>query len=606
MPACKQQLTSQVIYVNKISFYSSFNSMFEKKLHILSIFYFLLISLWAFSVPIQAGERAIIFSAEVMNRNFNLKLSSSPLHPTTFIPDFKSTKTTNSFPLSTSYNRTPEKDEETEGTEAPSPKGSKRFMRALLVDAALIIPNSIRYWIEYSAWIEDWQFELTWEDQKKRFFSLEAYLFDSNPFVTNWSHTVAGAVYYNFARYHRLNKLESTLFMLGSSMWWEYITEWREVISVGDNICSGVAGITIGEPLYWIGSYFTQKKGLGNTILGLIFNPIVGINDLLDNKKQMSSLNLQRFPRPDFNVFFGPQIVSTSENNTLPTLFHSGLSIRYYTIEGYGKPGNQNRYIKSTLFSEFQADASLGSYSLEEYSFFTRSILFGYFKQNLKQLSDQKLAGYNFILGAATAFDYYKKKSSQYYDKSEYHYDFAGGEVAPQPAEFSDKMAIMNIIGPVVEISLYSAPLKFRASVSAYFDFGLITSMAINEYSVLYDLYDPRIKTTLSYYGYYYALGFTLTSDMDLIYKNIQLSGKLKYHYYDSIEGLDRFQSDLEDDSNVRDTRLLFKVCLGYSITRSPVQLLAVYERIDREGMFKDITHIFSEDRIYAQLKISL
>jgi hypothetical protein len=394
--------------------------------------------------------------------------------------------------------------------------------------------------------------------------------------------------------------------MLGSSMWWEYITEWREVISIGDNICSGVAGITIGEPLFWIGSYFTQKKGLGNTILGLIFNPIIGINDLLDNKRYLSTLRLERYPRPDFNLCFGPQMVSTSENNTATTLFHSGLSIRYYTIEGYGKPGKHNRYIKSTLFSEARADVSLGNNSLEEYSFFTRSILFGRFKQHLVQYSEKTSNGYNFILGAATAFDYYKKKSTQYYDKGEYHYDFAAGEEAPQPVEFADKMAIMNLIGPLAEFSLYSGDLKFRISVSAYLDFALVTSMAINEYSALYDLYNPRIKTTLSYYGYYYAFGYTISSDMDLVYRNIQLRGILKYHYYDSIEGLDRFQSDLEDDSNVRDTRLLAKVSLGYSLPGSPVTLQICYEFIDRNGYFKDVFHSFSEERIYAQIRFSL
>jgi hypothetical protein len=582
------------------------NSMSEKKTSFLSIFCLALISLWISSIPVQAGERDIVFSAGLSNDRFNLKLNAPTLLPATVFSDFEIVPTSLPAPVNTFCSRSLEKNRKTACKKNSSESGSKRFKRALLVDAALLIPNSIKYWIKYSDWIEDWQFELTWEDQKKRFFSLDAYLFDSNPFVTNWTHTVAGAVYYDFARYHRLNKLESTLFMLGSSMWWEYITEWREVISVGDNICSGVAGITIGEPLYWIGSYFTQKKGLGNTILGFIFNPIVGINDLLDNKKHMSLLNLQRFPRPDFNLFFGPQMVSDSENDSGSTRFFSGLSIRYYTIEGYGESGKQNRYIKSTLFSEFQADVSLGVNTLEEYSFFTRSILFGQFRQNLKQHSDNKLSGHNLILGAATAFDYYKKNSTRYYDKGEYHYDFTGGEEAPQPVEFSDKIAIMNLIGPVAEFSHYSDQFKFRTSVSAYLDFALVTSMAINKYSSLYDLYDPRIKTTLSYYGYYYAFGFTVFSDMDLIYGNIKLSGKLKYHWFDSIEGLDRFQEDMEDDSNVSDTRLMAKIGLGFSLPDSPITLQIAYEYIDRKGQFKDVSHAFSEERLYARINVSL
>jgi hypothetical protein len=93
---------------------------------------------------------------------------------------------------------------------------------------------------------------------------------------------------------------------------------------------------------------------------------------------------------------------------------------------------------------------------------------------------------------------------------------------------------------------------------------------------------------------------------MDLNYKNIQLKGKIKYQYYDSIEGLDRFQDDVEDDCNVRDTRFMYKISLGYALAKSPVTIQLAYEHIDREGTLKDITHTVSEDRIYAQLKISL
>lgn len=491
-------------------------------------------------------------------------------------------------------------------TENPKQKSSKRLARALLLNGTGLGLNSIKYWIKYSQWIEDWQFELTWEDQKRRIFTGEGYKFDSNPFLTNWTHTLSGAIYYNFARYNRLSTLESMLFMLGFNLVWEYVTEWREVISVGDNICSGIGGITIGEPLYWIGSYFTQKKGLGNKILGLGFNPVVAVNDFLDNHKQRSALNLARFPDPRFDLYFGPIQSTFGQGDPARVQFNTGINVRYYTVEGYGEPGVVNRFSGDTLFSEMAGDITFGINSLEEYRLFTRSILFGWFKQDIRSNASEDYSGYNFILGAGTAFDYFKKKSIQYYDKGEYHYDFQGGEVPFQPTEFTDKLAVMNLIGPVFEISLYSGPFRLRTSVGAYFDFGLINSMAINEYSLFHDLTDPRIKTTLAYYGYYYALGYTLASDLDITCNTIRLQGKIKYQSYDSIEGLDRFQEELEDDANVRDIWLVLKVSLAINLKPSPVSVLVAYEFIGRDGWFKEIIHSTSEDRLYTGLRISL
>ncbi|MCK5345797.1 MAG: hypothetical protein KAR20_20445, partial [Candidatus Heimdallarchaeota archaeon] len=212
---------------------------------------------------------------------------------------------------------------------------------------------------------------------------------------------------------------------------------------------------------------------------------------------------------------------------------------------------------------------------------------------------------YSFFAGVGSAFDFFKKRAIIYYDEFEYHFDFTGGEEAPQPTEFTDKLAILNLIGPVFELSIYSGQFKFRSSISAYIDFALLNSMALNEYSIDNDLYEPQLKTTLSHYGYYYAFGFTFSSDMDLNYKNIQLKGKIKYQYYDSIEGLDRFQDDVEDDCNVKDTRFMYKISLGYALSKSPVTIQLAYEHIDREGTLKNITHSTIEDRIYTRLQIS-
>jgi hypothetical protein len=171
-----------------------------------------------------------------------------------------------------------------------------------------------------------------------------------------------------------------------------------------------------------------------------------------------------------------------------------------------------------------------------------------------------------------------------------------------QPTEFVDKYAILNLFGPVFDIVIQRSLFEFAFRAGAYLDFALVNAIALNEYSVDHDLYEQRMKTTLSYYGYYYALGFTLASAIEISYGNVGIEGKLGYHYFDSIEGQDRYQNDLEDDSSIRDSRLLYRISVGYSFSKIPLKIQLGLEGIKRYGIIKEFTHNESETRFVSQI----
>lgn len=549
------------------------------------------------------------FSRAEFKNNFHLNVSAKTEHSLLFFdgPDSAEILKENGGDMRCAlFSAGPDKGRES-ASNARKVK-SKKLGRAIIVNAGLWLTDSIRYWTSYAGWIEDWQFKLTWKDQKRRFFSFEANKFDSNPFVTNWAHGLSGAVFYTMARYHRLNTLESMLFGMSSSFFWEYVTEWREVISVNDNFFSGIGGMPIGESLHRLGCYLNSKPGIFNKVLGYIVNPVMGLNDLLGGKKWRRSFGQPDSELLDSGLYFGQKQVSFrgSERWAAP-FFHIGLETTYKTIPGYGKPDDSgtSRFINKPLVSEFNFDLTYGERTLEEYIFVTNVVLFGHFSQKLRQDPEKELQGHSLYFGAGSAFELFKKKATVYYDKGEYHYDFTAGEQATQPTEFTDKLAIINLIGPVFDLSLYSGPFKFGLSLGAYFDFGLIHSMAINKYSTVYDIYEPRMKTTLSHYGYHYAFGYTLSGKTTLTYRNIELKGRLKYQRYDSVEGIDRFQNRVVDDCNVKDYRLMYKVSAGYSISNSPLQIVFSCEGIEREGSIKEISHRETEMRYYTQLKLS-
>jgi hypothetical protein len=76
----------------------------------------------------------------------------------------------------------------------------------------------------------------------------------------------------------------------------------------------------------------------------------------------------------------------------------------------------------------------------------------------------------------------------------------------------------------------------------------------------------------------------------------------LKYHSWGSLDGRDRFQVELTDDFHVKDSRLQYKLELGYWIPRTPMELLSSFEGIHRHGNIKDFDQKEVETRLFFGL----
>ena len=484
----------------------------------------------------------------------------------------------------------------------------KRPGRAILILSGFILAETIRYWVESKKWREDWNYRFTWDDQKTRFFSLAANRFDSNPFVTNWTHLISGHLYYSMGRYYNLSQFESVLLSMGSSLWWEYVTEWREVISINDNLFSGLGGIALGEPLFQFATYFCRRPGILNKAIGFVFNPVFALNDVLAGKRGKSRWRGLESAKPRLQLTIGHQRRNgLDEAPAVSPLLQVGLDAAYLTIPGFGDPEQHDRggWIKKTILSEISLDMAVGAGRVQEFSFFSRAVLGGFFRQELRPGPRSGVRGYNYFLGLATSFDLFKKAATAYYDQGEYHYDFAAGEQAPQPTDFVDKCAAVNLIGPVFDARFYAGPARFRLALAGSLDFALVNALALNPYSREHDIFEPRMKTTLVHYGYYYAFGTTLSAAAGMQFGNFGFSSRCKYQVYGSIEGLDRFQDRVVDDGHIRDSRLACRFELRYSLPGMPVALGLAFEEIRRWGSLAEVKCRRAEQRLTSQLVIS-
>jgi hypothetical protein len=109
-----------------------------------------------------------------------------------------------------------------------------------------------------------------------------------------------------------------------------------------------------------------------------------------------------------------------------------------------------------------------------------------------------------------------------------------------------------------------------------------MSSYAFNAYSAAFPI--EGLKTTMSYFGYHYALGGSASARIDLDWGNLWLRGLFSAGVWDSWEGLDRFEAELTNDVNSRDTRTRFLIKAGWRLPSIPVRAYVAVEGIHRWG----------------------
>lgn len=460
----------------------------------------------------------------------------------------------------------------------------KKTGRGILETACFISLSQAKYWIKYSKYIEDWQFELSWKDQKRRFFSLEAQKFDSNDFRINWTHALAGAIYYNFARSNRMSVLESSLLNAATSLYWEFIVEWREVVSVNDNVFTGIGGIPIGETFYQLGEYFQNQPGWFNKGLGIVLNPILAFNRWLDRKRPLPSL----IPQKEC-LFLQAGICSHSPE----TFSHLNLVTRLNHLPKIEESPHIVTKLKNGYRSELSFQGILKKTRFEEINLWINSSYFGNYNHHV----DESEKGRRFILGAGSGFNYHKKRAVWEWDSRHKILDVETNAQMPQPTAFTDKWAILNLFGPELHYSLFSNKTRLTLDLAVYGDFSLINAYALNKYSWSYNI--NTTKTTLKNYGYYYSLGYTLQMRLGLMLGPISMKGYWTHHYFNSVEGIDRFQDRLEEDFNLQDKRTISGIQIEYRLRDFPMGLYVTLEHKTRWGKIKNVHNSDTETRLF-------
>jgi hypothetical protein len=480
-------------------------------------------------------------------------------------------------------------------------EGKKAHVGRALIEMALNWSiSAVNYNLKYSKFIEDWQFELTWKDQRRKWFTSEGLRLDSNNLRLNWTHAWSGAIYYNWARSNGLGPSPSFLFSSVGSLMWEYLAEWREISSINDHVFTWMGGPAIGEPLFQIADHFRRRRGWASRLAETLVNPPLAINDLLDGKRRPP--RVPAADSADFRLFAGGKLGPASPADGRSGHADLDLDLRLVSLPGYGRTGEGSGFSRRPLDNRYRIALSFSGDLIEEFNASTRSVLAGWWRRSVRQDAGGARRGGEWWLGTVCGWEFFQKKPLADYDGDDLGMTERWFE-RERPTRYVDKLSTLHLFGPAFDWTGYAGTLSARLGAEATLDFAMVNSLAYNDYTALHDPWG--VKTTLHNWGYYYSLGYSLGGRVDVRRGGLRLEAGARYQRVRSIQGLDRYQDQVTDDSPLSDSRFTYDATLSLALLRAPLLLSLRLEGIDRWGRFHEVSRRGHELRLFYRVGVS-
>lgn len=462
----------------------------------------------------------------------------------------------------------------------------KNHLRASLEILGFLGISTGYYWgtLGERKWYE---YKVDLDNLKDRFITGDAIRFDNNPWDTNVGHIAAGAGYYLLARSNDLSLPESFLYAGVASTAWEFFVELRDEVSINDAIMTPLGGFAIGETMYQLGEFFQHSSDtIPNQTLGFLFGPSTAIHRWLDNTRPKPPANVDRFglttdPWHRFRLFAGGGVSQVHDTDKQRTESAMGFDFEVVTAEKYRKPGEASIFYTDGVFNELAFKVALADTEMVDLQFFSKTAFLGYYQQQIvKDEDSQTLGGYSLFIGASSAFEYYA-------------HEFAGiGE--------ADKQVICDLIGPSLVVDYFYRGFHMRAGVDAYPAFSMVKPAAVEAYEQ--DHIIQRTGSVFQAERYYYAFGMTAAGKLEMDYGPYGIEGRIRYHYFDSIEGRNPLQQRGPDDIELKDQRLWMQVSCYYALPIENLKLALDIERLYRWSNIDDFSSDQEETRFVAKV----
>lgn len=411
---------------------------------------------------------------------------------------------------------------------------NKRYVAAGLMSAAVLGVGTLNYYRQHNPNVvfEDDDYT-TFGDSMKHRLDFSAVRFDDNTQLTNIGHMYAGTVHYNLARSSGLNRWESLLQTFVLSSLWEYIAEYKQSVSLNDQIATTLGGFIVGESVHQMAKIL--KKDTNNPIKKILAGIFGGpekasqwIESRARGQDNMYDDSLGS-AQQDFWSKMGLYINVEKRNGK--TVKSGGIESEIINIPKFNEPGEYaGLLLDDTVQSKLKIEMGRAD-NLKTFKLFAKTTLAAFYKKKMQLSETEKLSGYQFFVGPAMMVDTDVRIADH-----------------RQNGPNSDIHGVIGVLGNTLDVRAVRGDLQIHAVIDVYGDFGIIRSLSFspatnNQYPR--EDYIPSncdgYQSVMCNYSYYYGLGWTKMANFDLRYKALTAGLDASKTTLKSIESLSRF-----------------------------------------------------------------
>ncbi len=463
---------------------------------------------------------------------------------------------------------------------------SAKYLRAAGFQVAVLVGGAAWYYWDKETNQLDWEYSYDWETFRAKLEG-SGYSFDSNLFDTNsLAHTGAGTLYYIGARGSRMTIWGALGVAFTSSLFWEFIGEFRERVSMNDMLVTPLGGMAFGESLLQLGAFFDRScDTMVNRVLSDIFAPSKAYGDLVDGAELLRSSRCDRygFTRVgyhEFEISAGPRLVRSSGATDAEPYVVGEIRARAETLNlrRFGQPGSGWMSFADGNGSTVEVVAATGTMGTEDFRVDTRALLAGLHYRDIRHGAGG-VHGREFLLGAGVGVEY----SRHLYGDQSQRLDPVF--ILEAPALFARWRWLLG--ARQLDVSLVAAPSY--ASVGAF---------ALPEYDLLQDR--TELTTVARQHGYNHALGISLAPRVVWSGEQVRIGVEARNDRLFAVRAMDR-EAQSESRAEVSEFRRRARVWFETGPRRGLRFRIDAAARV-RRGQIDQLQRRVSEARIGAGL----
>ncbi len=438
--------------------------------------------------------------------------------------------------------------EPTRGSAEPrraDPPADPAYLRTILESSAALGVGTLWYWAEKE------QNALDWDDPALGArLSGSAWRYDNNGFGINFiAHPMTGSAFYVIARSNRLSPGWSFASSFGFSMAWELGIEFKEKVSINDQLVTPGAGVVIGEFAHRLGEFLNDVEDptAWHRVAQWSFGTATTLHRHWDGVP--SGASGAEGDGAVWHRFSWGYGFADSEVSLLPTtlpVHRYRARGEFVDLPGYRLPGARDSWFSNLEVSEMRADVAFSRVGTG-LDLFAQSVLAGRYLQRLEVDPERGLSGWSMIFGTNLAYRY---RSSA-----------ARG--------FDERWAALHLPGAAVMFWAASGPFRIELAARGNLDFVGMSALAYDAWRVEHS--ERRGKSILRKQGYFYGWGPSTQWELSVAHGPVQAFGTLLATAVHSDDALDRAQELLTVDERAHSTVVEWDAGLGVRVPEVPL-----------------------------------